>query len=532
MQKRIIAFFCAFMLALGGMCLRVLYLEKDGETENTAVLQSSRTVTVSKSRAGIYDRNGNPLVNNSHEWKALVFPSEADLSALKNFVTDKEFVERAKTELPVVVNTDRKVIDGNGIYSFKVPVRYSENQLAAHIIGYISDEKGVSGIEKAYDDLLSAVGSKFAVTYYTDGHGRILDGEDVRFNFDGTDGESGVVLTLSTEIQELTESVLKAELQKGAAVVMDAQTGEILASASVPCFSPNNIAASLSDRDAPFINRAFSAYTVGSTWKLVVAAAALESGISLHHSYDCTGSLDVEGVSFHCHWEYGHGEIDMPAALRVSCNPYFIDLGSSVGAKKILEMAGNMGFGIGTELAPGLFTTSGKLPSEAELGSSAALASFSFGQGTLMATPVQMAAMVAAIANGGYAVTPKLVLKTVDDDNSATDALTYEKNRVMSESTAEKLREMMISVVEQGSGINAKPKSGGAGGKTASAQTGQYDDDGNEIIHAWFVGFYPAENPEYAIAVFAEGMNSGSEFAAPVFKKICDGIAKFNIGEK
>ena len=83
----------------------------------------------------------------------------------------------------------------------------------------------------------------------------------------------------------------------------------------------------------------------------------------------------------------------------------------------------------------------------------------------------------------------------------------------------------MISVVEEGSGINAKPEQGGAGGKTASAQTGQYDKDGNEIVHAWFVGFYPAEKPKYAIAVFAEGMESGSDFAAPVFKKICDGIA-------
>ena len=84
---------------------------------------------------------------------------------------------------------------------------------------------------------------------------------------------------------------------------------------------------------------------------------------------------------------------------------------------------------------------------------------------------------------------------------------------------------MMISVVEEGSGVNAKPEKGGAGGKTASAQTGQLDGDGNEIIHAWFVGFYPAEKPRYAIAVFAEGMESGSDFAAPVFKKICDEIA-------
>ena len=92
----------------------------------------------------------------------------------------------------------------------------------------------------------------------------------------------------------------------------------------------------------------------------------------------------------------------------------------------------------------------------------------------------------------------------------------------------EKIKEMMINVVENGSGKNAKPKNGSAGGKTASAQTGQYDSDGNEIIHAWFVGFYPAKEPKYAVAVFAEGMNSGGDNAAPIFKEICDKIDLLN----
>ena len=98
----------------------------------------------------------------------------------------------------------------------------------------------------------------------------------------------------------------------------------------------------------------------------------------------------------------------------------------------------------------------------------------------------------------------------------------------MSEKTAETIKNMMINVVENGSGENAKPKSGSAGGKTASAQTGQYNSEGEEIIHAWFVGFYPAEEPKYAIAVFAEGMDSGGDFAAPIFRDICSGIDLLN----
>ena len=531
MQKRIISFFCVFLCALGAVCLRVVYLEDGGAAAGAAVVQSSRTLSVAQSRAGIFDRDGLPLVNQTAQWKALVFPEEADLNILKDYAEDENFVKTAKSGLPVVVDTGGKLIDGAGVYNFKTPRRYAQNQLAAHIIGYVSDGSGASGIEKAYDELLKSAGPQSTVTYYTDGRGRLLSGEEIRFSADDADKKSGVILTLDAQIQQAAESVLKESLERGAAVVMDAQTGEILAAASVPCFDPNNVAASLGKAGSPFVNRAFSAYTVGSTWKLVVAAAALEGGETAARRYDCENSITVDGVEFHCHWELGHGEIDMPAALRVSCNPYFIDLGLSVGGARIVEMAQNLGFGASAELAPGMFSASGNLPSAAELSSAAALASFSFGQGKLLATPVQMAALAAAIANGGYAVTPKLVLGTADENEAFTAAADYAQNRAMSEKTAAKLREMMISVVEEGSGVNAKPEQGGAGGKTASAQTGQLDGDGNEIIHAWFVGFYPAEKPRYAIAVFAEGMESGSDFAAPVFKKICDGIAETAVYE-
>ncbi|MBQ5322766.1 MAG: hypothetical protein J6J07_04935 [Oscillospiraceae bacterium] len=139
-----------------------------------------------------------------------------------------------------------------------------------------------------------------------------------------------------------------------------------------------------------------------------------------------------------------------------------------------------------------------------------------------------MNSLVSAVANGGKAVTPKLVLGIFDKNGNFESTPDYAENPVMSEKTANILRKMMINVVENGSGENAKPKNGGAGGKTASAQTGQFDSEGNEIIHAWFVGFYPAENPKFAVAVFAEGMDSGGDFAAPIFKKICDGINLLN----
>ena len=205
-----------------------------------------------------------------------------------------------------------------------------------------------------------------------------------------------------------------------------------------------------------------------------------------------------------------------------------INLAFEVGGEKILETAKNLGFGSPSFFGEDFYSKAGNLPSEEELFSKTVLASFAFGQGKLLATPVQLAVLASAAANKGKAVTPKIVLGTYDKNGVFEKTPDYAKNPVMSEKTAELLKNMMINVVEKGSGENAKPEKGGAGGKTASAQTGQFDKEENEIIHAWFVGFYPAKEPRYAIAVFAEGMNSGGEFAAPVFKKICDGIDLLN----
>ncbi len=524
-SSRIVSFFCVFICALGVVSLKVMYLGKGDTVKDAATVQSSRTVTLSEGRAGIYDRNLVPLVNEGTERKALVFPDLVDLNILKEFVGDEDFVESAKSSVPYVVDTEGKIIEGEGIYNFEVPVRYSNDQTAVHIIGYMNDKTGASGIEYAYDEILKKGTQKVTATYYADGTGRLLTGEDITVTVPDNDKICGVVLTLDKEIQEISEEALAAKTEKGAAVVMDIESGEILAAASVPTFDPLNLAASLASENAPFINRAFSSYTVGSTFKLVTAAAALESGVSTGRIYNCESSIEVDGREFKCHWEYGHGEIDMAAALRVSCNPYFIDLAIDIGGGKILEMAKNLGFGSAAEFGPDYSPSSGNLPTEEDVSYKTSLASFAFGQGKLMATPVQMASLVAAIANGGLAVTPSLVLGIYDEEGNFSEATKYESNRAMSEQTAATLREMMIGVVENGSGSLALPESGGAGGKTASAQTGQFDEDGNEIVHAWFVGFYPAEEPRYAIAVLAEGMESGGDYAAPIFKDICDGIA-------
>ncbi len=528
MKKRMVSFFCVFLILMGVLLLRIAKISVEGISENAAALQSRRTLELSKTRAGIFDRNLEPLVNKNLERRLLVFPDVLDISVLGDFFDRDSLAEVFSKKEPSVLNTGGKIVEGAGIYNFSFPERYSENSIAVHVVGYMNGEKGVFGTEKSFDEFLSENGSEISVSYYTDGTGKLLSGEEILFNEEKIFEKSGVVLTLDSEIQQIAEKALSKGTEKGAAVVMDVKNGEILASASFPEFEHDKIADYLDAENSPFINRAFSAYSVGSTWKIVVAAAALESGISPEKTFECEGKIEIEGRVYKCHWETGHGEINMEKALEISCNPYFINLALEIGGEKILETAKNLGFGSCTDFGENFSSAGGNLPSESALFSKTVLASFAFGQGELLATPVQLAVLASAVANGGKAVTPKIVLGTYDKNGNWEETPVYGANPVMSGKTAEIIKKMMINVVENGSGANAKPKNGGAGGKTASAHTGQFDENGNEIIHAWFIGFYPAENPEFAVAVFAEGMDSGGNFAAPVFKKICDGIELLN----
>ncbi|MEG2144065.1 MAG: penicillin-binding transpeptidase domain-containing protein, partial [Oscillospiraceae bacterium] len=265
------------------------------------------------------------------------------------------------------------------------------------------------------------------------------------------------------------------------------------------------------------------------TFKLLTAATALEQGITPERAYCCNGNIKVGENIFNCHKLSGHGEINMHTALKKSCNTYFISLGIKVGGQNLLFKAKRLGFGSPFFLAPDIATGSGNLPTEEDLLSDAATANFAFGQGALTATPVQIACLISAMANGGNAVTPRLIEGTTTDGAAfSSHTARYSPQNIFLPSAAENVRRMMIEVVESGSGVKAKPEKFGAGGKTASAQSGQFV-QGAEVVHAWFSGFYPAENPQYSIVVLYEGGDSGGDMACPVFKEICDGIGDYNI---
>lgn len=526
MEKNLVILYSVMVLVAMVLVLRVYSLSFSDDLTQAANSQSSYTVEVCTTRGAVYDRKGQRLTERESSVLAAVSPSAEAMEALAKQITGSQrsaVLEQLREGKPFLCFLGRQRVYGEGITNFDVYERYGSHPLAPHIIGYLNYEgKGVSGVEKAFDEELRAAGERVFVRYGVDIQQKPLEAVEAQVNGSSQPVEAGIVLTLDQDFQLMTETIARQMLDRGAVVVMDVHSGELRASISVPAFSPNEPEQSLNGEDSPFLNRAFSSYNVGSTFKLVVAAAALEQGISPDFSIDCVGGVEISGRMVYCHNRAGHRETDLEKALEQSCNPYFISLGQEVGAENILTMAEYMGFGEGSVFAEGLSSAKGNLPEEAS--SPLALANLSFGQGELLATPVQIAAMISSIANGGYAVEPSLIIGWTED-GQVPQQQTQAKERIFSEQTAALLRHDMIQVVEEGSGTNAKPSTGGAGGKTASAQTGVYDENGDEIVHAWFAGFYPADEPDYAIVVLAEGMESGGTYAAPVFKRICEQLA-------
>lgn len=270
------------------------------------------------------------------------------------------------------------------------------------------------------------------------------------------------------------------------------------------------------------MNRAAAAWNVGSIFKICVAAAALENGVEPPQDYCCEGFYRLGDHSYFCHQREGHGTVDLQKAMEGSCNPYFVELGQQTGAGALLRMAQRLGFGAGCTLAEGVTAAAGTLPtlSQTDAGE---LANLSFGQGRLTATPVQVAAMLAAVANGGYAVQPTLYAGVTFDGKTVQQQPSNPPLQVMSEQTAETLRTLLVDVVEQGTGYRAANRYCGSGGKTASAQTGRYV-NGEEVVHAWFGGFFPAGQPKYVLVIFQEGGRAGGQVPAALFRTISESV--------
>lgn len=525
MLKRVVCVFVLLVIAFTGMGMRIADININVRQVSNA--SAGMSIDIVSLRGTIYDCKMRPLTNGENEIYAAAKPTNTAIAQLKDNLVPEVFEsvkERMAMGKPVAVKTDSPLTETDDIHVFCVPNRYYKNSLACHVIGYLDGEKrGISGIEKVYDELLTRNCSTVRVRFSASANGRVMLGEDITVEGNNIP-KNGVALTIDKEIQQITETALdNSGAECAAAVVVEIENGAIRACVSRPIFDQNSIAESLNNDNSPLINRAFLPFSVGSVFKPVVAAAAMESGVD-GFKYNCTGSATYNGVTFNCHKDSGHGVLNMQDAVAYSCNTYFIALAIEIGAKTITETAEKFGFGVESIFADGLKSAAGKLPSAGELDSKAALANLSFGQGSLLATPVQICSMMAAIARGGIYVQPYLIAGEVDADGKITEIKNYrEKRQIVSQGTAERLMKYLEKVVEYGSGTRAESNIVTVAGKTATAQTGK-EENGEEIYNAWFAGYFPAENPKYAVAVLKENGGEGALSCAPVFKDIAEAI--------
>lgn len=530
-----------FLLMLIVIAVRLFNIQsQSGKQYSTAAaLQQSRNRLVYRERGDILDRNGIRFTGRKTQWKAILQPvtllnnptklrTIAEIFGIPN---EHLKTELSKDNLPYLMDitaAQAKAISDSsltGISVIDMRVRYDSDTLIPHILGYV-DEKGIegmAGIEKAYQNTLKRGGGVYAGILADAGNGFMSNFGYRIWNSMGQE-KLNIQLTLDYRLQEIVEKTMDRMVDKGAVVLLDILTGEILAISSRPSFDPSNINQYLKDENQPLFNRALGTYTPGSIFKMVTAAAALENGISADLTYDCPGYVELSGITMKCssYETGGHGNINMAQAFARSCNSYFIHLGQEVGMDKILDTAEKFNLGRKTGLvSQGIEESAGTLPGFLGYASPAEIGNVSIGQGELLISPIHAANMAAVIANGGILNQVSLIKSIVNDKGERIRNVSSPNwTRAISKETAAALQGMMLLTVQSGTGKWADIGGhGGSAGKTGSAETGWVKDNRN-ILHAWFSGYFPIDCPRYSLCVFIEDGKSGSSSAAPIFAEI------------
>ena len=566
----------------------MLQLVPDRSLEEAAFRQKVSGVGVEKIRGNILDRNNIPFTNREVKYMALIKTSDMPLSeAEKQKVFDAMGMDvpdgLTTKSRPVMLKISEdaakalKELEPDWISVISSLERYGKDSLARHVTGYLnrSDQVGMSGIEKAYEDILkdSAV---FEIGTVTDAVRDPIKGFGYRLKDWSAGNGLNVRLTLDYHIQKIVEDAMDKNGLSGAVVVEDVLTGDILAMASRPHFDQNAVEKYLDSSGKELFNKATAAYNLGSVFKIIDLAAFFESeeeimsgsrkddtagdggaqertgspddiyrffdgfsyvpfpfedpigsfpGYGRHEftdpdNYYCSGAVDINGLTFKCYsyYEGGHGSLDLERAFALSCNSYFIELGQWIGYRRLVEMAQKFGLGSRTGISEqGVAEAPGNLPDINAYYSRADIANISIGQGEILATPLQVADLTATVANGGIKNRVNIVDAIVDKNGRTVKKIKVsEGHRIISKETADRIKEMMEAVTLSGTGTEAVTGYyGGAGGKTGSAETGTPG-----VVHAWFTGYFPAAEPRYAVAVFAESGRLGGRSAAPVFAEI------------
>ena len=521
--KRVLAVYAALLLGFAVVLCRLYLLAQHPAYAARAAAQSTVTLQLPARRGNFYDAQGRLLTGLEERWQVVCFPGQGNYDRLYacTDAAGQALLYRNRSRAAPFLLEMKCDPARFGLTGHSTTRRYAAVPLCQHLLGYLDGTgHGAAGLEKELDTVLSGTGEHSSLVCAVTAQGTLRTGEAPRL-LQADSGALGVQLAISRPVQRAVEAVASTTMQSGCILVLDVRTAALRACVSVPGFDPADPAASLEAPDSPFLNRALQAYAVGSVFKPVLAAAALEAGLA--PEYDCNGAVVVDGQIFRCAGGVPHGEVDLSAALAKSCNGYFIRLGQQLGAETLLQMSRQLGFGQEMPVAGALHADAGKLPSAGELAQSGQLANFSFGQGGLLASPVQIAAMMNTIASGGVYRTPFFVCGSVDEtDGTPLETLAHpQSRRVMSAENAALLRKMLQQVVEEGTAQDAAWLEEGAGGKTGTAQTGQFTPDGTERKNLWFAGFYLAQQPRYTIVVLQDGQVSTEHSSAAIFARLC-----------
>ncbi len=523
-HKRIAVIFSVLCFGFVLICLNLANIVATPLYTKSAQNQSGYSLDFSMPRGFIYDRSGKPLVNQVQQNIGIVSPWIDDAPSVLPYVADSqlEFAKANLTKMTPFAVTLKEPVVADSITCIKTLERYTYPQIASHVVGYLDYEgSGQSGIEKSFDEILSNKNEQIQVGFVADAKGKTLKLSTPTVNY-GEYNRNNVTLTLDRDIQRICEDIGGELIDKGCIIVMEISSGEVLAMCSFPSFSQKSLAVAVNDTEGtPLINRCLYPYNVGSTFKIITADSAIRSGVPISHTYNCTGSIEVGDQIFKCHNKQGHGEIDMTEAMIYSCNPYFISLALSLQKDTLTDTASAYGFGKSTQLAPEIFSKTGNLPIEIEtLGQ---LSNLSFGQGELTATPLQITQMICAVCNDGKYHTPSLIKSVTAEGvtseyNKKTQIIATDKD------TADVIKQMLVQAASDNPDSLAKCDNVSVGGKTATAQTGRFDQNGVEKNIGWFAGFFPADNPKYAVCVMCEDAISGNKDCAPVFSRIASEI--------
>lgn len=406
--------------------------------------------------------------------------------------------------------------------------RYRQDGFLAHVIGYVSADgiDGQAGLEKSYNQFLQKGGARLEVLAMHDARGQAISGINLKIKADAQE-KNALGLTIDARVQEVVENVMNASIARGAVVVMDVHSKEILALASRPTYNQYRVKEYLSDLQSPLLNRALSSYYPGSLFKIVVTMAIVEEDLVVPgEEFTCSGRYVFnEDLAINCWKKEGHGVLSFEQALAGSCNPTFISLGLRLGKNQLLQYVDKLHL-TSTELIgmPGQQRDSCVRID----GGEAALANACLGQQGVMLTPVQIASLLATVADNGRWAAPRIVKYTLDESGRREDLKAPRAEQVISTRTARKVQSMLEGVVTAGTGQSARISEVLIAGKTATSQTGRLKENDEEVLNTWFAGYLPADEPRWAIVVLAEEGKSGSENCAPVFKEIARQILTIN----